>query len=340
MEAPEISRLPSRENNMKVTAILCTYNRCQKLAKALESLAASVLPQSVQWEVLVVDNNSSDETSATVESFIRRYPEHFRYLFEVQPGKSHALNAGIGEARGEILAFVDDDVKVEPDWLYNLTSALQDGKWAGTGGRIMPDREVSLPPWLAFDGPWGLGPLIVAHFDLGNEPCELTEAPYGTNMAFRREMFAKYGLFRTDLGPQPGSEIRNEDTEFGRRLLDAGEPLLYVPSALVHHEVPERRITKKFLLKRSFDNGRAEVRERGTKSELSGISGRFFRAANFCISVMPRKIRRWSRSRNPQERFCFMCIVWHSAGELVEMLRQPSSANESRRVPAAHGVLD
>jgi glycosyltransferase involved in cell wall biosynthesis len=340
MEAQEISMLPSRKNNMKVTAILCTYNRCQKLAKAMESLAASVFPDSDEWEVLVVDNNSRDETRAVVDGFVHRYPGHFRYIFEAKQGKSHALNTGIRESRGEILAFVDDDVTVEPDWLYNLTKVLRDDAWAGTGGRILPDRDVTLPPWLAFDGQWGMGAMIVAHFDFGNKPCQLKEPPYGTNMAFRKEIFTKYGLFRTDLGPRPGSEIRNEDTEFGRRLLAAGERLLYLPSAVVYHEVPEHRATKKFLLRRSFDNGRAEIRERKTGPRVWGISRRYFRVVNYILRFLPRTIRRWLRARDPQQRFYFKCVVWHSFGELVEMWRQPSAPAENSKAPGANAVLD
>src|SRR5271154_1837494 len=106
---------------MKVTVILCTYNRCRVLAKALDSLALSELPDSADWEVLVVDNNSTDQTKAVVQEYGRLHPGRFRYHFEPHPGKSYALNTGIREARGEIFAFIDDDVTVEPTWLENLT---------------------------------------------------------------------------------------------------------------------------------------------------------------------------------------------------------------------------
>ena len=100
---------------MNTTIIVCTYNRCKSLAKTLESIATLRVPGPVEWEVLVVDNNSTDQTRAVVEGFSCRYPSRFRYLFEPQQGKSCALNAGIQAARGEILAFTDDDVTVEPD---------------------------------------------------------------------------------------------------------------------------------------------------------------------------------------------------------------------------------
>src|SRR5713101_723494 len=119
---------------MKITAIICTYNRCQSLTKALESVAHSTVPKSSEWEVVVVDNNSRDETRKATEEFCRRYPNRFRYIFEPQQGKSYALNTAIREARGEVLAFMDDDVTVEPTWLRNLTSNLEGRKWSGAGG--------------------------------------------------------------------------------------------------------------------------------------------------------------------------------------------------------------
>ncbi len=239
---------------MDVTVILCTFNRSQSLSKALTSIVAQVLPDSVQWEVLVVDNNSHDKTREVVDEFCRRYPERFRYLFEPNPGKSYALNAGISAAAGEILAFMDDDVTVEREWLQNLTVPLRDGEWAGAGGRILPDWNCQPPKWLPRADRYALAPLAV--FDLGAEAGSLDESPFGTNMAFRKKMFSKHGDFRTDLGPRPGSEIRNEDTEFGLRLLAAGEKLRYEPSAVVYHAVPKTRLQKRYFLKWWFDKAR------------------------------------------------------------------------------------
>src|SRR5580692_4642153 len=225
---------------MKITVILCTFNRCRTLAKALDSVLSSVLPSSVAWEVLVVDNNSNDKTREVVEQRIPAHPGRLRYLFEPKPGKSNALNAGIKSTQGDILAFMDDDVVVEPTWLQNLTASLESDNWVGTGGRILPQWTSKPPAWLPVEDRYGLAPL--AMFDLGSEAVSLNEAPFGTNMAFRKSVFEKFGGFRTDLGPRPGSEIRNEDTEFGQRLLSAGERLRYEPSAVVYHSVPEERL--------------------------------------------------------------------------------------------------
>lgn len=308
---------------MSVTTILCTYNRCQSLAKALDSLAASILPETVEWEVLVVDNNSTDGTRAVVEDFGRRYPGRFRYLFEPRQGKSYALNSGIRGARGDILAFVDDDVTVEPTWLQDLTAALYDGPWAGSGGRILPMRGFVPPPWLALEGPHNLAGALCAYCNPGDAPGELNSPPYGANMAFRKEMFDRYGLFRTDLGPRPESEMRFEDTEFGRRLIEGGERLRYVPSAVVYHEVHESRVRKEFFLAWWFDFGRGFVRETGRRM-----------SAEETLKVLARILLttpRWLLSLDTQRRFYLKCRIRYEVGKIVEVCGQAVRRNEPRR---------
>ena len=125
---------------MDVSVILCTYNRCRSLSNALTSLAASIMPAGMDWDILVVDNNSTDETRKVSERFFQLYQGRFRYLFEPRQGKSFALNSGIREAKGEILAFVNDDVTVQPDWLQNLIDPFRDPRWAGCGAESCPNR--------------------------------------------------------------------------------------------------------------------------------------------------------------------------------------------------------
>lgn len=295
---------------MNVTAILCTYNRCESLAKALQNLAVSIVPENVEWEVLVVDNNSSDQTKAVVQGFSDRYPGRFRYLFEPQQGKSYALNAGICDAQGEILAFVDDDVTVEPEWLQNLTSPLHQGTWAGSGGRILPAPGFVPPDWLAVDGPCNLIGALCAYFNPGEAPGELKQPPYGANMAFRKEMFQRYGNFRTDLGPRPNSEMRSEDTEFVRRLMTAGERLRYVPAATVYHEIHENRVRKDFFLAWWFDFGRGGIRETTKRVGLWELLKLLGRTALTAVQ--------WMLTTSPQRRFYRKCRVWYAVGKLCE----------------------
>jgi glycosyltransferase involved in cell wall biosynthesis len=311
---------------MKVSVILCTYNRSRSLLVALESLAAQVLPETIDWEILVVDNNSRDQTREVVEDFCLRHAPHFRYVFEPQQGLCYARNAGIREARGEVVAFVDDDVTVDPKWLYSLTSALISGQWAGTGGRILPAQNVALPAWLAPNGPHNMLGILCAYFDLGDEPLELDRAPYGANMAFRKQMFEKYGTFRTDLDRCGGNTMSNGDTEFGRRLMKGGERLRYEPSAIVRHPVPENRVTKKYFLSWWFDFGRAFVREWGRGRSVLGIPRPYFNIFSLGTVAMAGRVWRWALSRNPQERFYHQCWIWVTAGQIKEYYRLARTA--------------
>jgi len=318
---------------MRITIVLCTYNRCRLLVKALESVAASTLPESVEWEVLVMDNNSNDQTREVVEDFCRRYPGRFRYLFEAQPGKSYALNSGIRDARGDIIAFLDDDLTVLPTWLQNLTEPLQGGEWAGVGGRILPLGNFRTPQWLSLKKPYDLGSVLFASFDFGDKPFDLDWAPYGANMAFRKAMFTRYGYFRTDLGPSPNKETPrpNEDTEFGRRLLAGGERLRYEPSATAYHPVSEERIRKGYFLSWWFDYGRAMARERAHRRPCIAM-------LVLATPAMVTSTRRWLLALDPQRRFYWKCHVWSAVGEISESYRLVWS--ESRRVGPNWGVAN
>jgi len=309
---------------MKITVILCTYNRCDNLARALESVASSIVPEDLDWEVLVVDNNSTDQTRQIAEDFCRRYPGRFRYLFEAQQGKSNALNAGIRASRADVLAFMDDDVIVDPTWLVNLTKPLLNGDWAGAGGRILSQEIIEAPPWLAIDGPYSLGGML-ALFDLGDTPGKLDQPPFGTNMAFKKAIFDKYGNFRTDMGPCPGSEIRNEDTEFGRRIMATGERLWYEPNAVVYHAVPKNRLTKDYLLRFWFDHGRAEVRESVRRSDIWIIPRWILTIPKIALTVLAVRTFHWLFALDPKRRFFYKGFVWATIGQMVELGRRGSA---------------
>ena len=317
---------------MKVTVILCTYNRYRSLSRALESVALTTFSDRVEWEVLVVDNNSKDQTRDVIEDYCRRYPARFRYLFEGRQGKSHALNAGIRASRGDVLAFMDDDVIVDPRWLQNLTAPLGKGPWAGVGGRILPQSPFCPPPWLAIEGRYSLGGML-ALFDLGDRVCELDRPPFGTNMAFPKKMFEQYGGFRTDMGPCPGSEIRNEDTEFGRRLMAHGHRLQYEPLAVVHHAVPSNRLTKEYFLAFWFDHGRASVREWVDRPGIGGIPRSYLRMLKIGLLGAAMTLR-WTLTLASKRRFYWKGMVWMLAGQIVELCRE-SVNNDENAVTAA-----
>jgi len=296
-----------------ISVVLCTYNRCESLATALQSAAALETPPASLLEVLVVDNNSRDRTREVVEDFVRMHPGRFRYIFEQRQGLANARNAGIRQARGEIIVFMDDDVSVDPEWVKVLTARLRTGEWAGAGGRIVPERKFSPPSWLSIKNLGG----VLALFDLGDQPGELRQSPYGANMAYRREVFEKHGGFRADLGRIGKNLLSGEDTEFGGRLLAAGERLWYEPSAVVFHSMQEDRLKKKYFLDWWFAYGRTLVRQDGKRPAIMGIPRGYFSMARLAVRLATNTVH-WAFAVRPDNRFFRKVIVWMTAGQIAE----------------------
>jgi glycosyltransferase involved in cell wall biosynthesis len=270
--------------------------------------------------VLVVDNNSTDDTPAVVQEFICRYPSHFRYVFEPTPGRSHALNRGIRESQGEILAFTDDDVIVEQEWLKNLIQPLFTTAYIGASGRTLPARDFTPPRWLPMSEYFALAPLAL--FDRGLKPIDLSEAPFGNNMAFRREAFERFGTFRVDIGRRPGTILGSEDSEFGERLLNAGEKLRYEPAALLYHAVPAQRATKKYFLAWWHDKTRSDIRAFGVPCSLR------WQVAGIPLPLFRRLLRwslQWMFTPGTSKRFACKVRVWSVRGAIRECY---SSAQE------------
>lgn len=305
---------------MKITVILCTYNRCETLPATLESLAAQRFQEPVEWEILVVDNNSKDQTSEVVEEASRRYPGRFRYLFEPRQGLSQARNAGVHGARGDILVFTDDDVTFEPGWLQSLTAEMETGEWAGAGGRILRKWTRPAPKWLSIQAPYERMAFPIFTFDKGTERGELDDFAAGANMAYRKEVFQKYGNFRTDLGRCGDKLLAGEEVEFARRLRAAGERLRYEPAAVVYHPVEEFQLTKKYFLTFWYNAGRSGARIASTQA-VWGIPRLYFRVTRM-VAGLPAKTLGWMLSLNPSRRFYYKVQVWELAGGLVECMSQ------------------
>jgi glucosyl-dolichyl phosphate glucuronosyltransferase len=298
---------------MKISVIIATYNRSDMLAIALESLVQLTVSPDFEWEVLIVDNNSKDSTKAVANSFVTKQPRRFRYIFEPQQGKSFALNTGVREARGELIAFTDDDVTVHPDWLMQLVDTMSRFDCAGVGGRIVPVWTVPRPDWLETEGPNKLMSAVVS-FNLGSEPCAITTAALGANCAFRKEMFLKHGTFRADLGLIAGNRIGGEDTEFCRRLIKSGERLYYAPTAIIYHPVEKCRTEKSYFESWYLSRGRASIKENG----IPRNAVRYFGVPRFMLRILSEKTMKWLFCLNSNRRFHYrleICEIW---GQILE----------------------
>ncbi|HEY7546996.1 MAG TPA: glycosyltransferase [Blastocatellia bacterium] len=229
---------------MKFSIIIPTYNRARDLAGTLGSMAW--LSPRAEWEMLVVDNNSSDDTRAVVQEAQSWFPAKLHYLFEPEQGRCAALNAGIRAASGEILVTTDDDVRVEKDWLDRAAEGLSRLRCDYVGGRVLPVWTAPRPAWLPNRG--GRHWAVIALLDYGPTPIEFgSHVPLGVNMAFRREAFERAGLWDNSIGRKAGTLLGQEVREWGLRARLAGLRGFYVPEMVVHHLIPPDRLTKRYF---------------------------------------------------------------------------------------------
>ena len=239
---------------IRASVVVCTRDQSRSLAETLEAVLA--LSSPFPWELLVVDNASRDDTLAVARSCAERHRERVRVEIEPVVGLSAARNCGVRHARGEWIAFLDDDALPSPGWLEAYERALGEQNVLSAGGPVEPIYSSALPPW--FDARF-LPYLTV--WDLGAEPLDLryNELPRGANVAYRREAFERVGEFDRRLG-RSGRSLRScEEIELGLRLERSGFRTLYAPEARVGHRVDASRVTPEWLVGRFAAQGFSEA---------------------------------------------------------------------------------
>jgi len=301
---------------MQLSIIICTWNRADHLRQTLASLQECRLPAGTDWEVIIVDNNSTDGTGAVCQQFRQQSPQRYRRVVEKRQGKSFALNTGVANATGKILAFTDDDVIVDPAWLAETLRAFETYPCVGVGGKIVPLWNSNKPSWFTSEGPYKLLPAIVS-YDLGEDLREITAPALGANLSFRREMFDKYGMFRTDLGPTAGSEVRGEDNEFCWRLLRAGERLIYAPKAIVLHPVEKHRIDKRYF--EAWYYGMGQSRPRIEPAPEAAV--RYLGFPRYMLRWYLRDLILWLTSLTPKRRLYYKLQLCATKGQMTEERR-------------------
>lgn len=240
----------------ELSVVISTYNRGALLVDAIQSVLDQV--GAPPFEVVVVDNNSTDDTRALVEH-LAGTDGRLRYVFEPRQGVSYGRNAGVQASTGAIIAFTDDDVRAEPTWLAAIARAFEDHPWAAfAGGKVLPRWPGPVPSWLTREH-WS--PLALV--DYGDDPVRVDFtrpiALLTCNAAFRRAMFEQVGGFDPQYQHRPGAVSACEDHELELRVLRAGGAGVYVPDAVIEAEIQPKRLTRAYHRKWSFDHGRALV---------------------------------------------------------------------------------
>jgi GT2 family glycosyltransferase len=274
-----------------LTVLICTHNRAELLLRTLHYLNAAHRPQGWQVQILVVLNACNDASREKLCQLQQQGPDDLplEWIEEPVPGKSHALNLAIPRLASDLVAFVDDDHRVDTDYLANACSAAE--RYPDMDlfcGRILPDWDGTEPHWVHDTGPYRIYPLPVPRFDQGETPLHLTPEvaiPGGGNLFLRGAWFTRVGLFSTKLGPTGHDLEGSEDLDWIIRAQKLGAKLQYVPSVVQHHYVDLDRLKLGYLLKKAYKRSGSTV---GIKNPTDGHVPRYLyrKLARYLFSAL------------------------------------------------------
>jgi glycosyltransferase involved in cell wall biosynthesis len=254
-----------------VSVIVATYNRCEVLRGALDSLLHQQTAGTT-YEVIVADNNSTDDTRRVVEELRAASPDvELIYCFEPQQGVSYARNTAIAHARAPILAFTDDDIRPALDWVAAVHNGFKRFPEADCiGGKVLPDPDTTFPEWLT-EQHW----TPLALLNLGDEPLVLDvqngAGLVGANLAIRTAVLKEVGSFRPHLQRVKGGIGSLEDTELELRLSVAQKRLMYLPELIVYTQVLDERLDKAYHRRWYCGHGHFYAVMRNEKFEASKL---------------------------------------------------------------------
>jgi len=245
----------------KVSIIIPTFNRADSLALTIESLVRQTLgPQ--YYEILIVDNGSSDHTRLVAKEAAANNPRHhFRYVYEPEPGLLSGRHRGAQEARGEVLTYIDDDIDADREWLGAIAETFKDPGVQLAGGRNLPEYEVQPPDWLEWfwvttsDGGRYCGELSLS--DLGEQMRDIdANHVWGLNFSIRRKALFDLDGFHPDTMPKHLQHLQGDgETGLTIKANLRGYRTVYQPKAIVHHRIPAGRLTAEYFVRRYHFQG-------------------------------------------------------------------------------------
>lgn len=250
-----------------VSVIICTYNR----EKYLPLVFGSILQQTLSYthfEIIIINNNSPGNTKELSDNFIKSNPNYkISYFEETNQGLSFARNRGIKESKCDLITFIDDDAVIANDYLEKLFFSFKNHpNCVAIGGKILLKYEGCIPKW---ENKY-LNSLL-GYFNPSNSSFYFknTNYPRGSNMTFKKKVFDQIGFFNTNLGRIGNQMIGGEEKELFERIYKYyKDSVLYDPSIIVYHFVPETRITKDFIIKQAFGTGRSELYRSKEKGKI------------------------------------------------------------------------
>ncbi len=298
---------------MRLDVILPTYNRHQLLKLALDSLLAAEVPADLSVFVTVVDNNSSDATRETVETYRPKFCGRLYYVFEKKQGRSHALNTGISATNGDLVGMIDDDEQVDRSWFRRIYQMFSSGDVDFIGGPYVPHWGGAPRPWLPRNHAGVLGIVDAGSLHAyGTSHAELM----GGNAVVSRAVLQKVGLYSIDLGRKGKRPLADEDTDMYRRLLAAGAKGMYVPDLIIHHYIHPERLSKRYFRAwhfwRGVSSGVLDRRQPREATYLLGIPRYLFGRAIRALWRILKGIV--SFKSKPAENFTDELQMWDLVG--------------------------
>lgn len=244
---------------LRLSLIIATYNRSASLIRALESVAQQNAPAS-EWECVVINNNSTDDTQERFAEFVAAHPDlNIRMVTELRQGLSFARNRGIRESEAEYIAIIDDDERISPDFITSYISLFDSTPDAvAAGGPIVAEYPSGRPRWMSH---FTERPVANTMY-FGDKVREFPEGriPGGGNMAIRRSAVRRYGVFDTSLGYVGESLVGGEESDLFERLRIAEAKYYYVPTAVMYHIIPPEKLTANYLSRLSYNIGVSQLR--------------------------------------------------------------------------------
>jgi glycosyltransferase involved in cell wall biosynthesis len=241
-----------------ISVIICTYNRDKYIYNVLKSLALGTLEHSA-YEIILVDNNCTDNTRSEVDHFCNVFPQvTLRYFVETNQGLSHARNRGIRESKGDILVYVDDDATVNPDYLKTYADWFASHpETDAAGGPIIPHYETgSEPKWMTYF----IKRLLTGYLYFGDKarPFPGDNYPGGGNAAYRASVFEKVGLYNVQLGRNGDSLTGGEEKDIFDKMKREGMQFVYLPNAILYHSIPGYKLEADYFNRLTTGIGQSE----------------------------------------------------------------------------------
>ena len=270
---------------IKLSIVICTYNRERFLPGLFQSIIAQTLDKSL-YEVVLVNNNSTDSTETLCKEFMATHADiNCSYHIESNQGLSYARNRGIDESRGEYITFADDDALLAPDFSEKACKYLDNHPDVGeVGGPILLQYMGRIPDW---ENPYMNS--LLGYFQPSLQGYRMDKKnrryPRGSNMTFRSSIFEKCGKFNVHLGRVGRTLVGGEEKDIAFRIFDAGEAIDYDPSIVVYHLVPEERTTMEFIKRQALGTGKSE-RVRSSLPGNSYAKRILIEGAKWCATIL------------------------------------------------------